>query len=549
MTLPDDVPWDPAVLRIPKNLVSSSGRIALEWSVVNRRTDAVITVRLQSASPWIEIPVGELALGPGERQPLRVVVVAEGARRQLTEGGEPSGEIRIAWQYRVGESAEPVVTGVLPVRLPVFHCPQCAKRLDPEAGGDGAGFPPVCPWCYERLRECPVCGEPNTAAARFCVADVSHVVRDDPEWFSPGGDPSHGGFRPVRVDGCARLWSFPSMVPAPGKRWAWSAPAAAFGLVAVAATDPEGRSWLHAFDIATGARPWDPVELPEPVYPGKGGLAISGGMVYLATVDGTAMAFDLLRGTRQWEIRLGGKVFSSPIAIAAGPVAWAMDCGGIGALVQVAPDDGKVLTSTPLPSASGLAPASDGSIVVAHDNSGTVTAVRVGTEAVLWQTRQGTGFDAAPWVQGEHVVSGDTEGDVVCRRLSDGAVQWECKAVGAAVSGTPAGDGTIVVVPAANGAHRIATATGRLVRHHFLRRPVRASPLLTTSHLLLADTEGRLHACSAGKADEVLYEAGVPGAQWIADPALTDGILVLAGSHGVLVALRIADRDTRGHGV
>lgn len=548
MTVPDNVPWEPAALRISKRMLASTGPLELAWTLVNPRTDAVMTARIQTSCPWIRIPVGELALGPGERQPLRIVVSVEGARRQLATGSEPFGEIRIAWQQGLGASAETAVSASLPVRLPIFSCPQCGKRLDPDPHAPGPGFPGVCPWCFERLRECPECGEPNTSLARVCVADASHRVRDDAEWFCPGGDTEHSGFRSVRVSGCARLWSFPTVAPAPGRGPAWSAPAAAYGLVAAAAADPDGRSWLHAFDIRTGARPWDPVELPEPVYPGKGGLAIVGGMVYLATVDGTALAFDLLRGTRQWEAQLGGKVFSSPIAIPGGPVVWTLDCAGQGALVQRNAAGGVLLASTALPAPAGVSPASDGSVVVAHDNSGTVTAVRVASGELLWQARQRVGFDAAPWMHGRRVVSGDTEGNVVCRGLEDGTVHWEC-AVGAAVSGTPAGDDTVLVVPAANGAHRIATATGRLVRHHFLRRPVRAAPLLTLSHLLIADTEGVLHGVGAGKADEILYEAGVPGGQWIADPALTDAILVLAGSHGMLIALSVGEQKANVHGV
>jgi outer membrane protein assembly factor BamB len=545
---PSDVPWEPSFLRIDHARLATEHSSTLSLELVNRRPDAVLHVRLASETPWLSLPVAEAALAPGERQSIWIRSESAGARRHLESDAEPTGSIRVAWQFLAGVGREPSHGSSLVVRLPVHHCPHCGKRLELPAGSSGPAFPGTCPWCYERMRACPVCGEPNPAVARHCVSDPTHVVRDDPEWFCVGGDMGHSGYRAIRVSGCARRWSFPVM-PVPSSRsLAWSAPVCAYGLAVAAAAEPDGRGLIHGFDILTGARPWEPVELPDPVYPERGGCAVGDGVLFVATVDGMALALDMVRGTRIWETHLGGKVYSPPIAVPGGPVVWNVRTGSGGALVQLDPRDGRRVACSEFDAPSSVAPASDGGRVLVHGVDGTVSVVPVGGGPLLWTARHDEGFDGAPWMTDGLVVSGDRSGRVVARDVVDGSAVWECS-LGSAVEGTPAGDDRVVVVPAGNGAHRIALASGKLVRHHALRRPVRSAPVLCETHLLLADTEGRLHGISASRGDEVLYEAGVPGARWIADPACADGTLVLAGTHGVLVGLALDGPNVDPHGV
>ena len=97
--------------------------------------------------------------------------------------------------------------------------------------------------------------------------------------------------------------------PAAKTPWAGAHPAAAYGLVAASAATPAGEAFLFGFDALTGATLWEPYPLPAPVYPDRGGVALAGGYLYAATVDGACVGVDALRGTRVWETRPGGGAF------------------------------------------------------------------------------------------------------------------------------------------------------------------------------------------------------------------------------------------------
>ena len=72
-----------------------------------------------------------------------------------------------------------------------------------------------------------------------------------------------------------------------------------------------GRATIFAFDLATGGALWD-FDLPDAhgLYPDRGAMALSeDGMLYAATLDGSVLAMDAVRGTRRWEAKVAGAVY------------------------------------------------------------------------------------------------------------------------------------------------------------------------------------------------------------------------------------------------
>src|SRR5262249_5228006 len=132
-------------------------------------------------------------------------------------------------------------------------------------------------------------------------------------WGMLGGNPAHGGVvGTVAVPSLSRRWSFPSSPPLRRENaLSWSAPASAYGVLAAAAATPDGDAHIYSFEARNGAALWDAYPLNAPVYPDRGGVALSGGRLYAATIEGVCLALDAQRGTRVWERKLPGRVFGA----------------------------------------------------------------------------------------------------------------------------------------------------------------------------------------------------------------------------------------------
>jgi outer membrane protein assembly factor BamB len=527
---------------------------------------AVLHIRLSTAADWLKATPTEVALGPGEAQAVSVQVSVEKARAAVEAGAAPVAPVRLAFRRLFpgsrGVAPSPTVTDSVYVRLPLATCPACNRTLGHGVGGDAdQALPDVCPFCFERLRPCPVCGAPNSWLARRCVLDPQHVVRSVPDWpVTPGGAPDHGGCRagtttsprnaPTPPGSAApgpalsRRWSFPSVPPAShDAALAWSAPVAAYGLVAAAAATAHGDGHVYAFDTTGGAPLWDPYPLPDPVYPERGGVAIAAGKLFAATVEGVLVCLDVLRGTRLWETKLDdGRVYGAVVPAGEdGPLLVpAATSAGAGCLYAVDLASGGVTGRTPLDGPPDSAPAAAAGAAFVHDDTGTITAADVaGTRGILWKVSYGIGFDAAPVVRQDRVYSATANGTVFCHEATTGAEVWRVAVTNAACAGTPAHDGTLLYVPADDGVH-LVSAAGRPVRRYGLKRPVRAAPVVSDGTVLFGATDGAVYGAGAsGRSLQVLYETGGAGSQVVAAPALTDGALFVPSTNGVLYALSL----------
>lgn len=504
----------------------------------------VLHVRLTTQSSWLSVAPAEVALGPGETQHVLVRVNIDQAHRDAAVA-PPVAPVQLVFQ-RLFPAARhtapsPTGTGMVYLRLPLAACPHCRRALDDEPDQNNSTHPDVCPFCFERLRACPVCHAPNSWLATRCVLDPNHVVRDAAPWPTLGGGASHTGGRVDKLPPTlSRRWSFPSTPPARRENaLAWSAPVAAYGLVTAAGATSQGEAHLYAFDALTGAPLWEPFPLPDPVYPERGGAAIAGGKLFAATVEGVCVCVDALRGTRVWETALPGRVFGAvvPTSDEEGPllVPVATKNKG-GALFVLDAATGAVRHEIALSGPPDSAPAAAGGGAFVHDDNGALSAIDLVTGAMRWSRNCEGGFDAAPVLSDGRVFSATTVGTVFCHDAGTGAEVWRLAVTNAPFAGTPAHDGALLYLPADDGVHLVGS-TGRAVRRYGLRQPVRSAPIVSGGTLFFASQDGNVYGVENGRALQApLYETGV-GSQIVAAPALESQTLFVVATNGVLYAL------------
>lgn len=552
-----DFPADTNTVPLSPPDYAAGGVRLLRFSLRNRHS-TVLHVRLAAGVDWLSVVPSEVALGPEERQSIVIRTDVTRARAALRTGGAASGPVKLAYQRLYpasrGVSATPPEMGEVFVVLPAASCPSCKRSLDDAiASGDANVVPEFCPYCYERLRSCPVCGTLNSWLARRCIRDTNHVVRSAPDWGMLGGDTGHRGTVTTTAQPTlARRWSCPTAPPLRRENaLSWSAPASAYGVLAAAAATPDGDTNVYGFEARNGATLWEPYPLDTPVYPDRGGVALAGGRLYVATIEGVCLALDAQRGTRVWERQLPGRVYGAvtplggdePLLVA---VMGSKPGDTPGTLYVLNSVNGDILRQIPLPGPPDCAPAFASGLAFTHDDSGTLTAIDVASGTVRWSApHQGTSFNAAPVVAGGKVYSATAAGYVVCRDAVTGQEEWNLAVTNAPLSGTPACDGTLLYLPSDDGLH-LASTVGRSVRRYPTRLPVRSSPVVAGGTVFFGCSDGAVYGAAAGRPLEKLYETATTGSQVVAAPAFAEGLLFVAATNGVLYALayEIAQENT-----
>ena len=533
----------------------AAGGLSLARVALRNAHPDVLHVRLAPGADYLTVTPTEAALGPDERQIVSIVTDTARARASVHGGAAPGATVHL-WYQRLGThdsagASTPPRQSDIHVHLPIASCPSCGKSLDALVA-DGQGMPEVCPYCYERLRPCPVCGAPNSWRARRCILDAAHIIRTGLDWGVLGGGPGHDGVRTGEhaLPTLSRRWSYPSVAPARRENaLTWSAPQTAYGMVAAAAATAFGDAAIYAFDARTGAPLYDPYPLPTPIYPDRGALAIAAGRLFAATIEGTCICLDALRGTRLWQTNVGGRVFGAVTIAAAEPgqpvpllVAVALK-DGTGNLTLLDAETGALLRTAPLPATPDTAPAFADGRAFLHTDDGTISAIEVATGSLLWTAHGAAGFDASPIVLGDAVYSCDTAGTVRRYNTATGEEIWQLAVTSSPLAGTPACDGELLYLPADDGLHLVAAERGQSVRRYPLRQPVRSSPIVVGGTLFFGATDGVLYGALPGHGLERLYETASAGAQIVAAPAYADRTLYAVATNGVLYALAVGMGD------
>ena len=508
------------------------------FTVHNNDRNAVLHMGIRAGVPWIEVYPSEFALGPGVTQS----VVAELHPERAGDRALAASKMAVYGQYiavsaaRAG-SLPPDVAEEITLTPPISDCPTCHSVL-PEGVQE-------CRRCGERIRLCTVCATPNTWLSRQCRADVSHVLRTEVDWSAtPGGDSRHSGQgQDTGGKSLSRKWSSPGFPPTRSTdALEWSAPLAAFGLVAAAAIDSvRERATIYAMAIENGSPLWE-LDLPDirGIYPDRGGMALSlsDGLLYAATLGGSVMAVDAIRGTLKWTAAVSGTVY-----------------GGVtitGDMLLIPADDtiqalnrqtgAKLLTMSRPGSRYDTAPATDGHLVVGAGDDGQVTAFDLSTGAEAWSALAGDSFDAAPIVTRDLTIVTSLAGDVTALALKDGSVRWRTKVSTRGIAVTPAisADGLLYAGADDGSIHIIASDTGHLIRSRRISdTPIRCAPVVC-GHMVFAGAEdGSIYTVDPDYNVTRVYET-TPGARIsCAGLAVYGDHLVFPATNGVLYVLKI----------
>jgi outer membrane protein assembly factor BamB/ribosomal protein L40E len=503
-------------------------------TVRNESAQAVLHVGVRSPVPWLEVHPAEFALAPRESQ----AVTAELRPERAGHAALAPASVSVFGQYLAVSAQDaadlpPDLEAAIAVLPPLASCPHCAADL-PEGATE-------CRRCGERIRLCPVCGTPNTWLARACRRNPGHVLRTQADWrMAPGGDAAHALASPAPLGTrLGRRWSFPSFAPArAGDALEWSAPLAAFGMALASAIDAQaGRATVYAFDLATGAALWD-FDLPDGrgLYPDRGAMALSpDGMLYAATLGGSVLAMDAIRGTRRWEAKVPGTVYGG-VTLAGD---WLLVPAG-SELAVLDREDGRLARTLPAGGALDTAPAAWGGGAFVAGDDRRVRAFDLATGAEAWAAETDGPFDAAPLVRDGVVYAATLSGTVYAFESATGAVRWRTSVSSRPVAVTPAlsHDGLLYVAADDGYLHVVAAVSGNLIRSRRVSgAPLRSAPACGGHTVFVGSDDGNLYSLDADYAVQRAYET-TPGTRLAtAGLALYGDVLVCAATNGVLYVL------------
>ena len=508
------------------------------FTVSNIDRTAVLHAGVRTAVPWIEIYPSEFALGPGETQRVMVEMHPEraGDRAIAPAAIALYGQYIAVSAARAGSLPADVSVDIT-VTPPISDCPTCHATL-PEGAAE-------CRRCGERIRLCPVCATPNNWIVHRCRTDAAHIIRPETDWLiTPGGNPEHTG-QCAHISGrnLARRWSSPSFPPARAtEALEWSAALAAFGMVVASAIDSaRERATIYAMALDNGAPLWE-LDLPDPsgLYPDRGGMALSSdGILYAATLGGSVIAVDAIRGTLKWSGAVTGTVYG---AITLADDDLVIPAGDTVHLWNRLTGKPNAELNRPEGRRFDTAPAAHGSTVICADDDGVVIALPLGGGQTLWRTKLGGGFDAAPVIYGSSVIVATLGGEVISLSIADGTTRWRVKATTRQIVATPAisGDGLIYAGADDGLIHIISADTGHLIRSRRVSETsIRTAPVVCGNTVFIGADDGSLYTLDADYNVARVYET-TPGARiGCAGPAVYGDNLIVPATNGVLYVLRI----------
>ena len=479
-------------------------------------------------------------------------VVAPGRGQCVPETG---GRVVAAAEYDAGD---PAVTARVDCATPI------ALRY---AGGWSwqADLPALAPGAHTLTVDAHA-GRVSSSVG-FVVCEPEPAPPAGADWAQSGGASDHTG---------ARNRELPPPVAA---RWATAvgghvlqaAPAIAGGSVYLTATDQGdgGTGGVIALDLATGAIRWrttTPLQV-------RGGVAVSGGTIAAAQIDGTVLGLDNTRGEIRWRSELGAGLVPGAAAIFAPPTADAGDIliGNQRRLAAIsAAEGGMVWSVDPVPQGqdsqalSAVAVGDGVAYGVFNRAFGGVSAWDRASGAELWRFEGPltTAINASPVVAGGQVYVVNGVDEVFALDAATGALRWQNKLDpagfdwGNATVGTPAIARGVLVVPTL---YRDLVAldanTGfELWRHAGAPSQVRAthyrgageagfeaSPVITGDIVWAADTAGQLTALEL-QTGKVVWQTPL-GTPVLGGLAVSGDWLVVASYDGTVRAFTAAATD------
>lgn len=327
-------------------------------------------------------------------------------------------------------------------------------------------------------------------------------------------------------------------------------PVAADGIVYV--YDAAGT--VSGFKVANSGATWHvsayPASASDSV--GGGGLAVSGGRVYVATGYGELLAIDASSSSMIWRVKLDAPARSAP-AIGGGKVVVTAQSGVVQAFDATSGAAGwraSTEVSGAALSGAGSAAISADTVVVAG-SAGQIQAFDLATGAAKWQASITsnssisaiTGLrdaSASPVIHGDTVYATGIGGSLVAIDLKTGDIRWQ-QPIGSAETPIVSG-GSLFLIDLENRMIAFDTKTGKVIWAQTLppkpssnRKGSWAGPVMAAGKLWATSNDGRIASVDAVTgALGVTTEIGFSGA--IA-PILSSGKMMILAGDGTLIAV------------
>jgi outer membrane protein assembly factor BamB len=324
----------------------------------------------------------------------------------------------------------------------------------------------------------------------------------------------------------------------------------------------DARNRVTALAAASGGALWSADLTPageNPEGASGGGLAVSGGRLYVTTGFGDLVAMDARSGAVAWRQRFDGPVSGAPAV--AGDTVYVVGRDGTGWAVDAA--NGKQRwVHAGLRQTSGVmgatAPAVADRVVIMPSSAGQVTALDRAKGEPVWagavagqRARRAAAFvvdvTGDPVVSGGTVYVGSAAGRTAAFRLGTGEMLWEARE-GAMGPVWPVGnavyqvtdDGRLIRLDAATGETVWATPLGHFTRDRPRRQLATVAhfgPVLAGGRLVVASSDGliRFFAPDSGAP---LGEIAMQGGGAASAPAVAGGTLFVLTTGGQVQAFR-----------
>ena len=342
-------------------------------------------------------------------------------------------------------------------------------------------------------------------------------------WPEFGHDSGHVGLQTwetalttTTVPKLAVKWSFPTGGPVTG------GPAVSRGILYVGSQD----GTLYARNAGTGKVLWG--------YPTGGAItstpAVDNNRVFVYSTGGVFYALNATTGKLLWQRSIGADSDSSPVTANGVVYVGTHYDGNLYAFNEVT---GSMVwnfpTSGPLDS-----PAVAGGIVYVGSQDGTVYAVKASTGIQVWKRATGKIVDSSPAVSGGQVYIGNDGGTLYSLNASTGSVSWSLTPDSWPIRDSPAVDGGDVFIASDYGrVYAIDVATHKVAWTTVTGFEIRSSPAIAHGVLYIGDAQGGDADFSLDALDEatgkILRTVGT-GGDIDSSPAVSNG-MVYAGSY------------------
>ena len=272
--------------------------------------------------------------------------------------------------------------------------------------------------------------DPSLAGQQITLPDP---VRNG-DWPQPGGNAAHALYHLEAAEALELAWEV-SIGTGAGEEAFLNPPVVAGGMIYVV----DGEIQVVSVDAATGAKRWTvaPADMPDTDRLNGGGVAFSGGRLFVTTAKGVVLALDAASGDEIWRHDLRAPLRGAP-AVAEGRVLVISADNQSFALAEAS---GEPLWQHTAPGESaallgGSTPAASQGIVVVPYASGEVNALSLESGIPIWsdsvlRPRRTlaiaaiSDIDGLPVIDRDRVFVGGTGGEVAAFDLQTGSRLYE----------------------------------------------------------------------------------------------------------------------------